>query len=822
MTIATAGATRRTQGVSAVSFDVFDTFLLRACTTPDGVFERAYELSGISDMHPNASEHFVQHRIQAEARARKIAKRRSGSAEVRIADIYACFPHRLFGLHLNHPDDLAAAEFRAELELCRANPDMLAQYSEMKGAGHRVGFISDTYWSSGQLGRLLLACSPGLSWDFLYASCDHGSSKSESLFATYLSEQDVDAAASFHIGASDRADIGGARRHGIHPRQIPQAGARLSSKLHTEATVFKLLCPARPARLDHGARTLRRLVAAQSTETSTGFQIGMTVVGPLLAAFDAFIDERRARLVRSGRRVAIGFLGPDGFLSYRIWRDMRSDTAAHIEISRRVALIGAAASLEALAELLRGMAGIDAPTFTDITRLHAPEVARFFAKYPDGIAAGDELAEALPDLIGADELAGIASGLRKRLLAYLRLSIPGFDSCTDLVLAGLGHSAGEQKALRRIFDIEGLGDIRLHGAYLLSLDDAYGDIDESDSAEGLISDLVVTPHVKQIMIRNVALLEQICSSGEGQVSDYRGAEALREADSWPADQLALAAEIQSGVSAFNTRARDIAPRYKLQPYATLHVAARWAAASLARLLLLPDRDELALLGCFTQDARRGIQATAPMLDDDFVKTRIVARGLAAACTTLASPRWLAGSLAMVSPSHSFLYVLFGTNHLPSDIFGETACGTLQVGLFQTGGSASVETITVFCTGTGDIRLRIPITRAMAIVTITLPLGRIAHEAVLDGVVIQTGDTVAAAATSMNAVRIDEGRLVFTGIEQSGCHYRAADDDGCLMIPIDQLDEDFAVYTISLRPLGRDHSLPRAPGWFPARSATSCA
>jgi hypothetical protein len=91
MTIATAGATRRTQGVSAVSFDVFDTFLLRACTTPDGVFERAYELSGISDMHPNASEHFVQHRIQAEARARKIAKRRSGSAEVRIADIYACF-----------------------------------------------------------------------------------------------------------------------------------------------------------------------------------------------------------------------------------------------------------------------------------------------------------------------------------------------------------------------------------------------------------------------------------------------------------------------------------------------------------------------------------------------------------------------------------------------------------------------------------------------------------------------------------------------------------------------------------------------------------
>src|ERR1700759_2842747 len=146
MTIMTVDATRRAQNVSAVSFDVFDTFLLRACTTPDGVFERAYELSGISDMHPNASEHFVQHRIQAEARARKIAKRRSGSAEDRIADIYACFPHRLFCLYYNHPADLASAEFHAEWDLCGANPDMLAQYSEIKGAGHRGGFISDTYW----------------------------------------------------------------------------------------------------------------------------------------------------------------------------------------------------------------------------------------------------------------------------------------------------------------------------------------------------------------------------------------------------------------------------------------------------------------------------------------------------------------------------------------------------------------------------------------------------------------------------------------------------------------------------------------------------
>jgi len=158
---------------------------------------------------------------------------------------------------------------------------------------------------------------------------------------------------------------------------------------------------------------------------------------------------------------------------------------------------------------------------------------------------------------------------------------------------------------------------------------------------------------------------------------------------------------------------------------------------------------------------------------------------------------------MLSPSHAYLYVLFGANRLPSDIFGETACGSLQVGLFRANGSASVETITVFRTGTGDVRLRIPIARAMAITTIGLPLGRLAREGVLDGIVLQTGDTVAAATTSAKLVRIDENRLVFAGIEGAGCHYRASDDDGCAMIPIDGFEDDIAIYTVTLRPLNQD-------------------
>jgi len=805
MTIVTVDATRRARNVSACSFDVFDTFLLRACTTPDGVFERVFQLSRVAERFPNMSVGFVQHRIQAEARARRAAKERCGSTEVDISNIYKYFPFRLFGLERAALKDLADLEFEAELELCRANPEMIQQYLDMKRGGFRVGFISDTYWSSEQLARLLRACSPGLSWDFLYASCDHGSSKSEALFETYLAGQGIDAASSFHIGDNHNADIKGARRHGIGPRYYPQASPALASKLHRETSIFELLCPDQPSRLDHGARTLRRAVAAQSAEQSPACQLGVTVLGPVMAAFDAFIAARRAALVQQGARVAIGFLGRDGFLPHRIWQAAHDGRGAYLEINRRISLIGSADTLEPLCALLSRVIKIDAPTFADIVKVQPPAVMAFFAQYPDGIADGKDLADALPDLMDADEITDIAAGVRARLLAYLRATIPDFDSCTDLILADLGYSASVQKSLRRIFDREGIR-IRLHGAYLLTLDDAFDDIADDDTAEGLISDRVVTPHVKRMLIRNVALLEQLCCSADGSARDYRDGEVLREGDQRPAVQLALAAEIQSGALTYASRARELAPRYALQPYADQAVAARWAAAILGRFLLLPDDDELMLLGGFKHDVNLGTQALAPLLDANIINDCIIARGLSSACMAPAPPMWLAGSFAALSPSHAYLYTLFGTNRLPANVFGEVQCGTLQVGLFRDDGQASLEAISVYHTGLGDLRLRIPLSRRMAIATIALPLAKLAREGMLHGVVVQSGESAALAAANSNVTAIADGRLVYAGIERSGRHFRSSGDDGMLLIPVDGFADDVAVYTVALTSLSHDRIL----------------
>ena len=748
---------------------------------------------------------FVQHRIQAEARARKLALERSATTEVRIADIYKYFPFRLFGLNRDALQDLARIEFDAELELCRVNPEMLEQYIDMKRGGFRTGFISDTYWNTDQLAQLLRSCSPGLTWDFLYASCDHGSSKSEALFGAYLAEQGIDAASSFHVGDNHNADIKGARRHGIRPRYYPQASAALASKLQRETSIFELLCPDQPSRLDCGARTLRRAVTARSAEQSPAFNLGVTVLGPVMAAFDAFIEARRTALAREGARVAIGFLGRDGRLPYRVWQASHDETGAYLEINRRVSLVGSADTLEPLSELLSRVVKIDAPTFVDIVKVQPPAVMNFFAQYPDGIASGRELADALPDLMDPREITDIAAGIRSRLLAYIRAKIANFDDCTDLILVDLGYSASVQKSLRRIFDREGIRT-RLHGVYLLTLDDAFDDVADDDTAEGLISDRIVTPHVKRMLIRNVALLEQLCCSDEGSARDYRGGEVLREGDQRPAAQLALANEVQSGALAYASRARDLAPRYALQPDADPAVAARWATAVLGRLLLLPDDDELVLLGGIRHDVNLGTQALAPLLDANLINDCIIARGLSTACTAPAPPMWLAGSFAALSPSHAYLYTLFGANRLPANVFGEAQCGTLQVGLFGHDGQAALEPVSVYHTGLGDLRLRIPLSRRMAVATIALPLAKLTRHGMLHGITVQYGESAAKAAESSNLKTVAEARLIDAGLERRGRQFRADTDDGMLLIPVDGFEADVAIYTIALTALDHDRIL----------------
>jgi FMN phosphatase YigB (HAD superfamily) len=789
----------------AYSFDVFDTFLLRACATPEGVYQRAFQLSPVSASFPDAASSYVQHRCQAEARARRAAKEDTGCIEVGIADIYRYFPFRLFGLDRTALPRLVRAEFEAELDLCRANAAMVRHYSEMRATGARTGFISDTYWSRSQLATLLRSCHPGLAWDFLYASCESRTNKSEGLFATYLSEQAIAPSQAMHIGDNENADIKGARRHGIATRYYPQASSALTSIFHREASVGASLRLKETACLDHGLRTLRRIIASHIPETSALFDLGVTVLGPVMQAFNAFIADRVSRLDLRGRKTAVAFLGRDGFLSYQVWQTTQNKPASYVALNRRVSLVGSATTLDPLIELLSKVFKIDAKAFADIVKILPRPVIEFFARYPDGIATGEELADALPGLIDNDEIAALAADMRTELLRHLRREIPNFDDCDDLFLIDLGYSGSIQKALRRILDIEGITK-RLHGLYLLTMDDAFDDVVDGDSAEGFISDLVVSPHAKRMLMRNVALLEQMCCASTGSVRGYRDGEVLYEDNPQSLRQLAGGREMQAGALAFAKAALEHAPAYRLTPFSDLDVAARSAAAILGRLLLLPTDDELPLFGSLKHDVNLGTHALAPLLDADFASRLLVAQALPVACAATAPPMWLAGSFAALSPVHNFLYLLFGSNQLPPDIFGDIKCGQIGIGLFGADRSSNLAQASCYRTGLGDMRLRIPIARNMRVQTVVVPIAKLAMEGLLSGPFLQSGSDVKAALNSNDVVRLPDDQLGHAGLTRSGRHYRATEEDGALVINLHAQAAPVVMISVGLTPLDGDRVL----------------
>jgi FMN phosphatase YigB (HAD superfamily) len=787
------------------SFDVFDTFLLRACSTPNGVFERAFQLSPISRLFPHAKASYAQHRRQAEARARGTAKKKKGSSEVKIADIYGYFPFRLFGLDRKALPDLVAAEFEAEIDLCRANAEMVRQYSVLRESGARTGFISDTYWNSEQLAALLRSCHPGLSWDFLYASSESGTSKGEKLFATYLEEQGIAASRATHIGDNEHADIKGARRHGIATRHYPQASAPLTSIFQRESSAGEFLCPDMSTELDHGFRTLRRIVAARTPSTSPLFELGLAVVGPVLGAFDAFVADRVERLRGNGGSVAVAFLGRDGFLSHQIWKQSRDQPASYIALNRRVSVMGSAATLAPLADLLSSIPELDCNVFLEVVKILPPRVAKFFAQRQNGFATGEELADALPGLIDPGEIATLATGIRTELLRYLRQQILDFDDCTDLVLIDLGYSGSIQKALRRIFDLEGI-DVRLHGYYLLTTDESSDDLADNDGFEGFISDNVVTPHVKRMLVRNIVSLEQMCCAATGSVRGHHQGEAVYEDDPQSGQQNALAERVQAGALAFAASAHELAPVYRLAPFSNLPLAARSAASILGRLLLLPTDDEMLLLGPMQHDLNLGTRALAPLLDGGHVASLQVVRDFPSACTGGGPPMWLAGSFSAMSPVHNFLYLLFGSNRLPPDIFADVKCGQIEVGLFRIDGSSSLAQVSCFRTGFGDIRVRIPTTREAGIRTIVVPIARLATEGLVAGPFLQNGASLARALQTTKVSKLPDQHLEHAGLFHSGRYYRATQDDGALIIHLPLPTAPVGIISIGLTPLKEERVL----------------
>src|ERR1700722_15315658 len=182
-----------------VSFDIFDTLLVRRVHQPSDVF-----------LHLERTEPFRrqaswpappwQLRVQAENQARRQLHQASGSGEATLSEIYAAFC-ALTKLPADRAAALVRAEEEVELKLCRACPALAALYEQAVKSGKRVLFVSDTYHHARFLRELLVANGFAADADHLFASSDLRLNKqSGQLFTAFLQRTGTLASSILHVG----------------------------------------------------------------------------------------------------------------------------------------------------------------------------------------------------------------------------------------------------------------------------------------------------------------------------------------------------------------------------------------------------------------------------------------------------------------------------------------------------------------------------------------------------------------------------------------------------------------------------------------------
>ncbi|MBO4797750.1 MAG: HAD-IA family hydrolase [Candidatus Methanomethylophilaceae archaeon] len=271
-----------------VSFDVFDTLILRPFLRPTDLF-RYMEDCGA------APEGFAAERIEAERTARRIKK-----AEVTLDEIYS---------YLGPGMQVSGREIETEKALCVANPETAAMVSEAIEAGKKVIIATDVYLPRETVEYILEAS--GIRYHHLFVSSEEGVTKhSGEMFRRITDRLNIRPEDMVHIGDSARSDVEMASRSGVRGIKY----VRQDEKYFKENPWAKRFASEKS--LEHSVIAgIDILYSCGALGESGGehYDLGFRFGGPLITAYSDYI-----------RRAAAGdsplvFVARDGYNLIRVY-----------------------------------------------------------------------------------------------------------------------------------------------------------------------------------------------------------------------------------------------------------------------------------------------------------------------------------------------------------------------------------------------------------------------------------------------------------------------------------------------------------------------
>ena len=291
------------KGYKYVSFDMFDTLVLRNVSRPRDIFsivDIKLRREGIlvSD--------FPSKRIQAENEA--IDCREKNTEEISINDIYSRF------INISDEDRTRVQEIEKETEIqyCIANPIFSAVLEYCKENGVIVIIATDMYLDKATITTMLEKC--GISYNYLYLSSERMCRKSRgSLFKCILQELGIKNSDIVHIGDNKKSDYLVPKMIGI--KSVLYKGIYYPQKSSIVESVINALS-----------------VNNTLSEKNVYWKEGYTSFGPLIWGFCQWLHKE----VEKNRYDQIIFLSRDGYIIQRAYSQLYAeDNSIYAYFSRR-------------------------------------------------------------------------------------------------------------------------------------------------------------------------------------------------------------------------------------------------------------------------------------------------------------------------------------------------------------------------------------------------------------------------------------------------------------------------------------------------------
>ena len=198
------------------SFDIFDTLITRKVATPKGIFSLMQQnLKANQDFTQDFRDNFYDIRIDSERYAREYSKSQGGSNEISFDDIYNQMQKTYF-LSDESIKFLKELEINTEIENFIGIEQNINLVKDLINSNKRVVLISDMYYNSETLHRLLSTVDSIFENITIYVSSEYKASKCEgTLYKIIQQKEKINFKKWKHVGDNLNSDVKNAKRFGI-------------------------------------------------------------------------------------------------------------------------------------------------------------------------------------------------------------------------------------------------------------------------------------------------------------------------------------------------------------------------------------------------------------------------------------------------------------------------------------------------------------------------------------------------------------------------------------------------------------------------------